>query len=124
MSKFFDDCVAHVLNSGSDAGKLKNFLNDVEKLEKKKRKVEKKLSDIDRVGEITISFERTQTEYDNHGVSMASNEYSDHINSTYDCDCFVEMKEVYIKHLKAELGEINAQLDVYYMKLNKLVGLL
>jgi len=75
-------------------------------------------------GEITISFERTQTEYDNHGVSMASNEYSDHINSTYDCDCFVEMKEVYIKYLKAELGEINAQLDVYYLKLNKIVGLL
>lgn len=124
MSKFFDDCVAHVLNNGSDAGKLKNFLNDVEKLEKKKREVEKKLSDINRIVDVTISFEMTKTEYDNHGVPMASNEYSDHINSTYDCDCFDELKEVYINYLKDELGEINAQLDVYYLKLNKIVGLL
>lgn len=122
MSKDFADYVAHIINDDSDAVKLKDFLNSVEKLEQKKRKVEKKLSDIDRVKEITISFERTQTEYDNHGVSMASNEYSDHINSTY--DCFVEMKEVYIKYLKAELGEINTKLDVYYLKLNKIVGLL
>lgn len=118
------DYVAHIINDGSDAGKLKDFLNSVEKLEQKKRKIEKKLSDIDRVKEITISFERTQIDYDNHGVPMASNEYSDHINSTYDCDCFVEMKEVYIKYLKAELVEIDTQLDVYYTKLNKIVGLL